>query len=148
MLPHGTRHLPVIVTDASLRVGGTVTDPHVRNALAVLAALPRPLRRTVLGASATETSIRVYVRAGPTIEFGDTGALAGKVLALKAVLGRYRARHVTCTFVDVSVPDRPLGAPLLPAPSVQAPTPTVTAPTSSATSTPQNTPSATRTSMP
>ncbi len=88
---------------------------------------------------------------GPTIEFGDTSALAAKVLALKAVLGRYRARHVTCTFVDVSVPDRPLGAPLLPAPSTQTATPSATpstSPTDTATATPQNAPSGTPSSAP
>jgi cell division septal protein FtsQ len=151
VLPHGTRHLPVIVTDTPLSVGGTVADAHVRDALAVLAALPRPLRRSTRGASATDTSIRLYVNGGPTIEFGDTSALAAKVLALKAVLGRYRVRQVSCTFVDVSVPDRPLGAPLLPAPSLQTATPSASpssSPTSAATSTPQNAPSGTPTSMP
>ena len=126
MLPRGTRRLPVIVTDAPLTVGGTVADARVRNALTVLAALPRALRRSALGASATGTSIRVYLTGGPTIEFGDTTRLQAKVLALRAVLGRYRARHVVCTFVDVSVPDRPLGAPVLAAPPVQAATPTTT----------------------
>jgi cell division septal protein FtsQ len=151
VLPRGARHLPVIATGVPVRVGGTVGDPHVRAALAVLAALPRPLRSGARGASATDTSIRLYVNGGPTIEFGDTSALAAKVLAVKAVLGRYRVRHVTCTFVDVSVPDRPLGAPLLPAPSTQtaAPTPTSSSsPTGTATSTPQNSPSGTPTSLP
>lgn len=150
-LPHGTRHLPVVVSDAPVSVGGTIADAHVRVALTVLAALPSALRRSALGASATDTSIRVYVGGGPTVEFGDTSALAAKVLALKAVLGRYRARHISCTFVDVSVPDRPLGAPLLPAPSVQTATPTAaptSSPTSAATSSPKNTPSGTPTSAP
>ena len=120
-LPHGTRALPVIVTTVPLSVGATISDGHVRAALSVLAALPRPLRRSALGARATATSIRVVVSGGPTIEFGDTSRLTAKVLALRAVLGRYRHHHVACTFVDVSVPDRPLGAPLLPALAVQAP---------------------------
>jgi len=119
-LPHGTRALPVIVTAVPLSVGATIVDTRVRAALSVLAALPGALRRDALGARATATSIRVLVTGGPTIEFGDTSRLAAKVLALKAVLGRYRRHHVACTFVDVSVPDRPLGAPLLPALAVQA----------------------------
>ena len=118
-LPHGTRSLPVIVTSVPLSVGATVTDTRVRAALSVLAALPRPLRRDALGAWATATSIRVVESGGPTIEFGDTSRLTAKVLALRAVLGRYRRHHIACTFVDVSVPDRPLGAPLLPPPAVQ-----------------------------
>ncbi len=159
VLPRGTRRLPVIVTDAPLTVGGTVADARVRSALTVLAALPRALRRSALGASATATSIRVYVNGGPTIEFGDTTRLRAKVLALSAVLGRYRARHVVCTFVDVSVPDRPLGAPVLAAPPVQAATPTTTpshspttkpsrSPTGRATGTPKSAPTGKSTSKP
>ena len=118
-LPRGARHLPVVVSSTPATVGTTVTDPHARQALIVLAALPVAMRRDVLGARATDTSIRVYVTGGTTIEFGDTGGLPAKVVSLKAVLARYRARHIACTFVDVSVPDRPLGAPQLPAPAVQ-----------------------------
>ena len=118
-LPHGTRSLPVIVTSVPLSVGATVADTRVRAALSVLAALPRSLRRDALGARATATSIRVVEAGGPTVEFGDTSRLTAKVLALRAVLGRYRRHHIACTFVDVSVPDRPLGAPLLPPPAVQ-----------------------------
>jgi hypothetical protein len=139
VLPRGARHLPVIVTDAPLVVGRTVADTRVRDALTVLAALPRALRRGALGASATDTSIRVYVSGGPTVEFGDTTRLAAKMLALEAVLARYRAHGVLCMFVDVSVPDRPLGAPLLAAPPVQAATPQISlsgSPTSGAGATP------------
>jgi hypothetical protein len=125
-LPRGARHLPVVVSSAPATVGTTVADPHARQALTVLAALPVAMRRGALGARASDTSIRVYVAGGLTIEFGDTGGLAAKVLSLKAVLARYRARHIACTYVDVSVPDRPLGAPLLPAPAVQAGTPSIT----------------------
>ena len=121
-LPHGTARLPSLATSGSVTVGSTVTDPHVRAALAALAALPRRQARLVSGATATDTSIRLYLAQGPTVELGDTSDLAAKVLALRAVLGRYRNRHIDCTFVDVSVPNRPLAAPLLPAPSVQSPT--------------------------
>ena len=123
-LPRGTRGLPVVVTTARLAVGTTISDPHALAALRVLAALPCALRHKALGATATDTSIRVAISGGSLIEFGDASQLRAKVLALEAVLGRYRAQHVTCTFVDVSVPDRPLGAPLLRAPATQS---TVTA---------------------
>ena len=119
-LPRGVRHLPVVVSNAPATVGTTFADPQVRQALTVLAALPTAMRRGALGAQATDTSIRVYVAGGPTVEFGDTGRLVAKILSLKAVLARYRARHIACTYVDVSVPDRPLGAPVLPAPAVQS----------------------------
>jgi hypothetical protein len=146
-LPRGARHLPVVVSSAPAIVGTTVADPHARQALAVLAALPAALRRGALGARASDTSIRVYVAGGPTIEFGDTGGLAAKVLSLKAVLARYRAHHIACTYVDVSVPDRPLGAPLLPAPAVQAATQGST-PSTTPSGTPTRTPGATTSPAP
>ena len=158
-LPRGARQLPVVVTKVPLAVGETVADAHVRDALTVLAALPGALRRGALGASATDTSIRVYINGGPTVEFGDTTRLTAKILALRAVLARYRADRVLCTFVDVSVPDRPLGAPLLAAPPVQAANPTTTpssstatraagAPSSKPSGTPRGTPTGQSTSKP
>jgi cell division septal protein FtsQ len=150
-LPRGARHLPVVVSSAPVSVGTTVADPHVRQALAVLAALPAALRRTALGARATDTSIIVYESGGLRVEFGDGSELAAKALSLRAVLSRYRAHRVTCTYVDVSVPDRPLGAPLLPAPATQtgttAGTPSYT-PGATPKSTPSGSPSATKSATP
>ena len=144
----------------------------MRDALTVLAALPGALRRGALGASATDTSIRVYVKGGPTVEFGDTTRLTAKILALKAVLARYRARGFACTFVDVSVPDRagtlrPMPKPQaactqtitdgmvvktqLTSPVVQAATPQISpsgSPTSRAGATPRGTPTGQSTSKP
>ncbi len=151
-LPRGTRRLPAIVSATPLTVGATVSDPHVRAALTVLGALPTALRRDVLGAGATDTSIRIYTAGGLTVEFGGAARLTAKVIALKAVLGRYHARGVTCTFVDVSVPDRPLAAPLLSSGASQSvvggttPTPgaspgaTSTSPTPAASGSPTSTP--------
>jgi cell division septal protein FtsQ len=116
-LPAGARRLPVIAADLPVAVGGTVTDPRVRDSLAALSALPSRLRRAATSASATATNIRLVLHAGPVLEVGDTSNLHIKMLALRAVLGRYAARHIACTFIDVSVPDRPLAAPLLPAPT-------------------------------
>ncbi len=138
----------MIVTAAPLSVGATIADTRVRAALSVLAALPRSLRRSVLGARATATSIRVVVSGGPTIEFGDTSRLTAKVLALRAVLGRYRQHHIACTFVDVSVPDRPLGAPLLPAPAIQSEGSTEDAASGGATGAGKASPSATASGAP
>jgi hypothetical protein len=140
-LPRGTRSLPVIVTTTALTTGATVTDPRVRAALTVLGRLPVALWREVLGAGATDTSIRVYVAGGPTVEFGGTAGLTAKMFALKAVLGRYHARGVTCTFVDVSVPDRPLAAPLLAAGSTQSTAGTTPVPGALSSATPGTSPS-------
>jgi hypothetical protein len=150
-LPRGTRRLPAIVSATPVAVGATVNDPHVRAALLVLGALPTALRRDVMGAGATDTSIRIYTAGGLTVEFGGAARLTAKVIALKAVLGRYHAHGVTCTFVDVSVPDRPLAAPVLSSGASQSvggttPTPgassgtTSTSPTPSASGSPTSTP--------
>jgi cell division septal protein FtsQ len=138
-LPGGTRRLPAIVSATPLTVGATVADPHVRAALVVLGVLPAVMRREVLGAAATDTSIRIYTTGGLTVEFGGTARLAAKVIALKAVLGRYRARGVTCTFVDVSVPDRPLAAPVLSSGATQS-VGTATATPGAPTTTPSTSP--------
>jgi cell division septal protein FtsQ len=116
-LPAGARRLPILAADLPVTVGGTISDAPVRASLAALAALPARLRHETASAAATATSIRLIVTGGPVIEVGDTRNLRMKMLALRAVLGRYAARHIACTFVDVSVPDRPLAAPLLPAPA-------------------------------
>jgi hypothetical protein len=153
VLPHGTRGLPVVVTTTRLTVGATVADSQTLAALRVLAALPHTLRRKALGAAATDTSVKVAISGGPVVEFGDASRLSAKVLALQAVLARYRAKRVTCTFVDVSVPDRPLGAPLLPAPSTQSGTTTTQQTTTTGTggstgTTPTSKPSGSPTSKP
>jgi POTRA domain, FtsQ-type len=139
-LPRGTRRLPVIVATTPLTVGATVADAQVRAALVVLGRLPTALRRAALGAGATDSSIRVYVTGGLTVEFGGTAHLTAKMIALKAVLGRYHARGVTCTFVDVSVPDRPLAAPLLIAGSTQSTTGATPSPGASSTASPSTSP--------
>jgi hypothetical protein len=145
-LPRGTRDLPVVVTTARLAVGATISDPHTLAALLVLDALPHVLRHRVLGATASDTSIRVTISDGLLVEFGDATRLRAKVLALTAVLARYRAQRVVCTYVDVSVPDRPLGAPLLRAPATQSSA--AATPQAGATGGPPATPRATPTGKP
>ena len=56
-----------------LSVGTTVADPHVRRRWPCSPPCPRALRRTALGARATDTSIIVYESGGLRIEFGDGG---------------------------------------------------------------------------
>jgi hypothetical protein len=105
--------LPAMRTTAPLTVGTTVSDSHVLDGLAVLAALPPALRRDAAVITTDGGTIAIEERAGLKMAFGDTSRLDAKVLALHAVLGRYASRQVTPTFVDVSVPDRPIASPRL-----------------------------------
>jgi len=114
VVPPSMRRLPVMATDEPVTVGEDVPDPHVTEGLRIAAALPSRLRWGVAAVVVTDTSARIYLRDGLEWEFGDATELEAKMLALDAVLRRYRQRRVRCTFVDVSVPHRPLGAPVLP----------------------------------
>jgi cell division septal protein FtsQ len=117
IVPAGLRHLPVMATDMPVTVGADVGDPHVVEGLEILAALPAGMRRDILAVRVTDSNARAHLSPGLEVEFGSADDLRVKVLALQAVLRRYRERHVRATFVDVSVPQRPLGAPLLPTPA-------------------------------
>ena len=117
IVPRSMRRLPLMETDApSVVVGETVDDTHLRDGLELLSALPGALRRTVGAARVGDTSAKVFMRDGLVVEFGAADDLDVKVLALEAVIKRYRERHVRPTLIDVSVPSRPLGAPVLPTP--------------------------------
>jgi cell division septal protein FtsQ len=116
LVPGGLRRLPIMATDASIVVGEDVDDPQVAEGLELVAALPTAMRGDAAAVRVTDSGARLYLRPSLEVEFGAPDDLQIKILALQAVLRRYRARGVRATFVDVSVPDRPLGAPLLPTP--------------------------------
>ena len=116
LVPGYLRALPIMATDAAIVVGEDVDDPHVAGGLELVAALPAGLRHGAAAVKVTDSLARLYFRPSLEVEFGVPDGLQVKILALQAVLRRYRARGVRATFVDVSVPDRPLGAPLLPTP--------------------------------
>lgn len=105
--------LPVMRTASAVTVGTTVADSDVFDGLSVLAALPAALRRDAMLVTTAGGTIVIEERAGLRMAFGDTSRLDAKMLALHAVLARYVSRHVTPTFVDVSVPDRPVASPML-----------------------------------
>ena len=116
LIPGDLRTLPIMATDVAVVVGEDVDDPHVAESLELVAALPAGLRHDAAAVRVTDSLARLYLRPSLEVEFGVPDGLQVKILALQAVLRRYRARGVRATFVDVSVPDRPLGAPLLPTP--------------------------------
>jgi hypothetical protein len=112
-VPAALRRLPVITTDATVTLGEDVPDQRVRDALAVLAALPRRLRDQASTAHASTSSAGITLRSGLQLEFGSAEGLAAKMAALTAILDRYRSHHVTPTYVDVSTPQLSLARPLL-----------------------------------
>lgn len=117
IVPRALRGLPLMTTKAgSVAVGEPVDDPLVVAGLDLVTALPARLRRDVTAVKVDETRAQVYLREGPVVEFGAVDDLGVKVLALRAVIDRYRQRRVKPTLIDVSVPSRPLGSPLLPTP--------------------------------
>ena len=118
-IPAALLRLPVVTTDAAVTLGEDVPDQRVGDALAVLAALPRRLRAQAATAHASTSSTRVTLRNGLQLEFGSADGLAAKMAALAAILGRYEARNVTPTYVDVSTPQLSLARPLLPTASPQ-----------------------------
>jgi hypothetical protein len=89
-------------------------DPGVTAALRLIAALPQKLRGELAVVEISpqgQTTLRFV--AGLVAVWGDGDRLLAKVLALRAVLDRYRSVGKTCTFIDVSIPDRALARPVL-----------------------------------
>lgn len=116
-LPHEMWHLPAMQTEEDVSAGDDVSDERVRVGLDLLAALPSALRKQARVVKVGETNARVTFADRLQVEFGDAVGVAAKIAALKAVLARYRSERRRATFVDVSVPGRPVAAPLLATPS-------------------------------
>jgi len=115
-VPSSARHLllPAMAYDGAVAVGSAVDDAGVGAALTLVTALPGSLRSQVVALSAASPdTLIMLLRGGVTVDMGDTSRLAAKAMALRAVLDRYRRRGVTATRIDVTLPDRPLGSPLL-----------------------------------
>ncbi len=106
--------LPRLRVAEKPKVGRAVGDARVQTAIAVLADVPRSLRRRMARVEVTRTlRVTVTLRDGTDVRLGDATRLGDKVIALRAVTAAYRARGQRPTHVDVSVPERPLGRPLL-----------------------------------
>ncbi|MEE4274877.1 MAG: FtsQ-type POTRA domain-containing protein [Thermoleophilia bacterium] len=106
--------LPRLPVAEKLTVGKAVGDARVQTAVAVLADVPRSLRRRMARVEVTRAlRVTVTLRDGTVVRLGDAARLGDKVIALRAVTAAYRARGQRPTHVDVSVPERPLGRPLL-----------------------------------
>jgi cell division septal protein FtsQ len=105
--------LPRLAGESRPKVGARADDAKVEAALAALAGLPKGLRRQVVLVEVSE-ALRVTVTMGDlVVRLGDAARLGDKVLALRAVAAAYRAQGLRPSHIDVSVPERPLGRPLL-----------------------------------
>ena len=105
--------LPRMAVPAGLRAGATTRDEGVLAALSVLAGLPATMPSQVAVAAADGPQLTLRFTDGPLVVWGDSSRALAKTLALEAVLGEYRQAGKTCTFLDVSVPDRVLARPVL-----------------------------------
>ncbi len=106
--------LPRLAVGDAPKIGGQAADARVRTAVAVLSGVSQSLRRRVARLEVTKAlRVTLVLRDGTEVRLGDGARLGDKVVALRAVTAAYRAQGLRPTFVDVSVPERPLGRPLL-----------------------------------
>lgn len=113
--PRGVKlKLPRIAATTKLKPGGEVRDKDLLAALGIVVGLPDSLRARVAVVDVQPgRQVGLSFTDDLEVEIGDTQRLVAKVLALRAVLKAYEVRGEHATFVDVSIPDRPLGRPRL-----------------------------------
>jgi len=112
--PGALPQLPRLATSTRVRAGALLDAPEVTAALRLIATLPPNLRselEVVETSPQGQTTLRFA--AGLVAVWGDGDRVPAKALALRAVLDRYRSAGKTCTFIDVSTPDRVLARPVL-----------------------------------
>lgn len=111
--PGALPRLPRLATTARVREGEMLKDQRVGAALRLIAALPHSLRdRLAVVESDPQGQTTLRFATGMVALWGDADRLTAKALALRAVLDSYRRAGKTCTFIDVSVPDRVLARPV------------------------------------
>jgi cell division septal protein FtsQ len=112
--PGAQARLPRLATTARVREGATLDDPRVAAALRLITTLPQQLRgRLAVVETSPQGQTTLHFANGLVAVWGDGDRLLAKALALRAVLNRYGSAGKTCTFLDVSLPDRVLARPVL-----------------------------------
>lgn len=96
-----------------LQLRAVISQPAILDALTVARAMPVAIRAKIQRVRDTEAGMRVVLRDGLMIDLGSVDRLEAKILSMQAVTGYYRKKHVKPTYVDVSLPDRPLARPKL-----------------------------------
>ncbi len=112
---HATPRLPAVLATGPLTLHAAVSQASILDALAMARALPAAYRAQMQKVTTTPAGERIVMRSGLVIDVGTADQLQAKALSLQAVLSYYVGRHVKPTYVDVSLPDRPLARPKLPA---------------------------------
>ena len=111
--PGAGLRLPRMAAPGELKARETTGDRGVLAALSLLAVLPASMRFAVAVVEADGTRLTLRFGDGPLVVWGEPSRALAKTLALDAVLGEYGRAGKTCTYADVSVPDRVLARPVL-----------------------------------
>lgn len=102
--------LPVLkgVEVGNVEPGVTLQTPEAGDALAAYEALPRGVRKRVLGIFApTQELISFKLQGGPEVRYGAARQMKAKGTVLKALLKRLKKERQTPSYVDVRVPTSP-----------------------------------------
>ena len=102
--PAGARLVTLQIPSAN--GGGRLTSRRGRAAVAVIGAAPRGLRAYVQGIQFGPDGMRVTLRNGPLLEFGDGARARAKWIAAARVLGD--PRGAGASYLDVRIPERPV----------------------------------------
>ena len=102
--PAGARLVTLQIPSAN--GGGRLTSRRGRAAVAVMGAAPLGLRPYVQGIQFGPDGMRVTLRNGPLLEFGDGARARAKWIAAARVLGD--PRSAGASYLDVRIPERPV----------------------------------------
>jgi cell division protein FtsQ len=102
--PAGARLVTLQIPSAN--GGGRLTSRRGRAAVAVMGAAPQGLRAYVQGIQFGPDGMRVTLRNGPLLEFGDGARARAKWIAAARVLGD--PRGAGASYLDVRIPERPV----------------------------------------
>lgn len=101
-----------------LRSSEQLGDRRALAAVAVLAAVPGPLRRRVSGAKHESRGLTLQMRSGPDLIFGDATRVRAKWAAATRVLAEPTA--VGAVYLDLRVPERVAAGGVAPEPEPEA----------------------------
>jgi cell division protein FtsQ len=102
--PAGARLVTLDIPSAN--GGGRLTSRRGRAAVAVMGAAPARLRTFVQGIQYGPDGMRITLRNGPLLEFGDAARARAKWIAAARVLGD--PRGAGASYLDVRIPERPV----------------------------------------
>jgi len=105
--------LPRVELPRRAKAGTTLRGEQSLTTLRVVGALPRPLRERLDAIRNDEGRLTLWFAGGPVVQWGDEARTAAKSVALRVVLAEYDSSGTTCTYIDVSMPDRVLAKPVL-----------------------------------